>query len=103
DAAMDLALEADRVDDLADVINDDVADDLQRAGIGVDLDLTDMAAIGIGGVVRGEGAGLVEAAFEAWRQAAGLERRRGDVGDDDAPVGAGDREIAIGEFYVGGG
>src|SRR5439155_3118547 len=103
DAAMDLALEADRVHHRADVVDDDVADDLQRAGIGVDLNLTDMAAIGIGVVVGGEGAGLVEAAFEAWRQAAGLERGLGDVGDVDAAVGAGDREIAVGEFYVGGG
>src|SRR3984893_8106320 len=103
DAAMDLALEADRVHYGTDVVDDDVADDLQRAGIGVDLNLTDMAAIGIGIVVRGEGAGLVEAAFEAWRQAADVARRLSDVGDADAPVGAGDREIAIGEFYVGGG
>jgi hypothetical protein len=51
DAAMDLALEADRVHYGADVVDDDVADDLQRAGIGVDLNLTDMAAIGIGVVV----------------------------------------------------
>ena len=102
---MDLALEADRVHHRADIVDDDIADDLQSAGIRVDLDLTDVAAIGIGVVVGGEGAGLVEAAFEAWRQAAGLERRFGDIGDADAPVGAGHREITpIGadrKFYVG--
>ena len=48
---MDLALEADRVDHRADIVDHDVADDLERAGIGVDLDLADMAAIGIGVVV----------------------------------------------------
>ena len=73
DAAMDLTLEADRVHHRADIVDDDVADDLQGAGIGVDLDLTDVAAIGVGVVVGGEGAGLVKAAFEAWRQTAGLE------------------------------
>ena len=70
---MDLALEADRVHHRADVVDDDITDDLQRAGIRVDLDLANMAAIGIGVVVGGEGAGLIKTAFEAWRQAAGLE------------------------------
>ena len=49
-----------------------------------------MAAIGIGVVVGGESTCLVETALEAWRQSAGLERRLGDIGDADAPVGAGD-------------
>ena len=62
---MDLALEAHRVQRRDDVADNDVADDLQRAGIGADLDLTDMAAIGLGVVVGGEGAGFVEATFEA--------------------------------------
>jgi hypothetical protein len=42
-----------------------VAWDTTRAGIGVDLYLTDMAAIGIGIVVGGEGAGFVKATFKA--------------------------------------
>src|SRR6516165_11198752 len=87
DAAMDLALKADRVHHRADVVDDDVADDFQRTGLGVDLDLADMAAIGIGVVVGGESAGLVKAAVEARRQAARLERRLGDLADADAPIG----------------
>ncbi len=94
DAAMDLALQAERVDHRADIVDHDVARDVERTGIGVDLDLANMAAIGIGVVVGREGAGLVQPGFEARRQAAGLERRLGDLGDADAPVGAGDREVA---------
>ncbi len=69
DAAVDLALEADRVHHRADIVDDDVADDLERTGIGVDLDLADMAAVGVGVVVGGKGAGLEQPAFEARRQA----------------------------------
>ena len=45
-AAVDLALQSDRVHHRADIVDHDVADDLQRAGIGVDFDLADVAAIG---------------------------------------------------------
>ena len=100
DAAMDLAFQANRVHHRADIVDHDIADDLERTGIGVDLDLADVAAIGIGVVVGGEGSRLVEPAFEARRQAAGLERGLGNIGDANASVGAGDREVAVGEFDV---
>jgi len=97
-ATMDLALEADRVDHSADIVDNDITDDFERAGVRVDFDLTDMAAVGIGVVLGCKGAGLIEAILKPWRKAAGLERRFGDIGDANAPVGPGDREIALGEF-----
>ena len=48
DAAMDLALEPDRVDHRADIVDHGVAIDVDVAGLGIDLDLADMAAVGIG-------------------------------------------------------
>jgi hypothetical protein len=45
DAAADLTLEQQRVHDGADVIDDAVAQDLDLAGLLVDLELADMAAV----------------------------------------------------------
>ena len=100
DPTVDLAFQANWVHHCADIVDHDVADDLDRTGIGVDLDLANVAAIGIGVVVGGEGSRLVEPAFEAKREAAGLERGLGNIGDANASVGAGDREVAVGEFDV---
>src|SRR5436305_875671 len=55
DAAMDLTLEQQRIDHRAKIVDHDEAEDARRAGIGLDLDLADMAAIG-------EGRGLVHVA-----------------------------------------
>ena len=46
DAAMHLALHQHRVEDLADIVHRGVARDLDRAGLGIDLDLGDVAAVG---------------------------------------------------------
>ena len=45
DTAMDLAFECELVDDGADIVDDDIAQRLGRAGFGIDLDLADMAAV----------------------------------------------------------
>jgi hypothetical protein len=45
-AAMDLALEQHRVEHGADVVDHAVAHDLDLAGLRVDLDLADVAAVG---------------------------------------------------------
>ncbi len=47
EAAGDLALDQFRVDRLADVIGDDIALDLDRAGVGIDADGGDVDAVGI--------------------------------------------------------
>ena len=45
DAAADLALEQQRVHDRADIVDDAVAQDLDLAGLRVDFELADMAAV----------------------------------------------------------
>jgi hypothetical protein len=48
DAAMDLPLGQHRVHQVAEIVHDGVAHDLRVPGLPVDLDLGDMAAVGIG-------------------------------------------------------
>ena len=48
DAAVDLALDDHRVDDGADVVDGPEADDLDAAGLRIDLDLADMGAVAEG-------------------------------------------------------
>ena len=47
-AALHLALQQQRVDDHAEIVDDEIAQDRDMPGLGVDLDLADMAAIGKG-------------------------------------------------------
>ena len=44
--AMDLACKRERVDDRTDIVDDDIAQYPGSAGLGIDLDLADMAAVG---------------------------------------------------------
>jgi len=57
---MDLALEAGRVHHRADVVDHGIAVELDLAGLGIDLDLADVAAVGIGVLLALEGRVLVE-------------------------------------------
>jgi hypothetical protein len=43
--AMDLAFEGEGVDDCADIVDDDIAQHSGGTGLGIDLDLADMAAV----------------------------------------------------------
>jgi hypothetical protein len=52
DAAMSLAVHDQRVDAAADIVDDRIARDLDHAGFGVDLDLTDGAAVWENGLVH---------------------------------------------------
>src|SRR5262249_61955939 len=45
DAAMDLALEQQRVDDAAEIVDNRIAFDTHRTRLRIDLDLDDMAAV----------------------------------------------------------
>ena len=68
DPAMRLAIDQQRVDDRAEIIDESIADDLDHAGLGVDLDLGDVAAIGegrgraVGDQLRHRGSAAVPAA-----------------------------------------
>ena len=53
DAAMDLPVDNHRIDRAADIVDGGIADDLDDTGLRVDLDFTDMAAIGKAGEIDG--------------------------------------------------
>ena len=49
DAAVGLAVDDHRVDGAADVVDGGVAHDRDHAGVGIDLDLADVAAVAVAG------------------------------------------------------
>ena len=53
DAAVDLAVDNERVHGAADVVDGDVGDHLHAAGIGIDFDFADMGAVGVAGLGDG--------------------------------------------------
>ena len=99
DAAMQLAFDDHRVDDGAEVADAGVAHDPRHAGVRIDLDFRDMAAIGegrrrvLGGVID------VERIGHALRHLALAQPLR-QFHDADRAVGAGDGEAAVAEFDV---
>ena len=99
---MNLALEQQRVDDDSGIVDADVAHDLDVAGVGIDLDLADMAAVGKVGARRRKRADRFEADAELGRPA---HRRVGLAREFDQPdrlVGADHCELAVGELDVAG-
>jgi hypothetical protein len=58
---MDLALNDHRVEHHADIVDCGVGNEIQLAGIRIDLDLSDMTAAGKGEIHRIEEGGLFEA------------------------------------------
>ena len=97
---MELALDQQRVDHVADIVDRGVADDLDLAGVGVDLDLADVAAVRIGAFAAREGAGFEQAGLGAARQPRRHERGAGDLDEAYGLIGAGDREAAGLEFDI---
>src|SRR5207248_8870290 len=95
DPAMHLALQQQRVDDRAEIVDDEIARDLDMSGIGVDLDLADMATIRKGRLRRREVAALGKAGLELRRQLPRVEGGARHRLDSDGPVRAGDRENAV--------
>src|SRR2546425_10853291 len=75
DPAMDLALEQQRVDGAAEIVDDGVALNYDVAGIGIDLDLDDVAAVGEGLSWRCAVRRRIEPGFHAPRQFRGIARR----------------------------
>ena len=55
-----LAVQCHRVDDAADIVDHDIVDDLDMAGLGIDRDMGDRGAVGVGrlGIVRERAVGL---------------------------------------------
>ena len=66
DAAMHLALDDHRIDHRAEIVDRGPVDDLGRAGLGVDLDLADVAAGREGEVGRIVERALLQARLDSW-------------------------------------
>ena len=98
---MHLAFHDHRVDDPAHVVHGDHANNLDRAGVLVDLHLADMAAAGIGEVLRVVERGLVEAGFKLLDRVVvrhvGGERH---LAQRFRLIGTGDGELAVLELDV---
>ena len=71
--AMHLALEGQGIDHRADIIDDDITDEADRTGLGIDFHLADVAAIGEGGAIGGISGVLVKAGLHPGRQPRRLE------------------------------
>ena len=83
DTADDLAVHDQRIDDASAVVADDEAGDLDMAGLDVDLDLGDVAARGVGGLVGLEVDGRFEAgiAVGGHREAVHADGEIGDLAE----------------------
>src|SRR5262249_60711894 len=75
DPAMDLALKHERVDGAAEIVDDGVALNYDGAGIGIDLDLDDVAAVGEGQSWRYPGVRRIEPRLHTRRHLGGNGRR----------------------------
>src|SRR5215813_14399612 len=100
DPAMDLALEQERVDGTAEIVDDGVALDYNDAGIRIDLDLDDVAAVGEGLSWRYAVMLRIEPRLHARRQFRGIARRFRHRENIEAEIGAGHAEYPIGKTYV---
>ena len=100
DAAMGLAVQDHRVDRATDIVDRGIADDLDGTGLGIDLDLADLRAVG----KTGDGERLVGDAGERplqilW-QVIARNGGRGDLENADLTIGAGDTVSAAFELDV---
>src|SRR5215467_8848268 len=100
DASMDLALEQERVDGAAKIVDDRVAFDCGDAGIGIDLDLGDVAAVGEGLSWRHAVMCRIEPRLHACRQFRGIARSLRHRENIEAEIGVGHAEYPIGKTYV---
>src|SRR5262245_18956994 len=97
---MDLALEQERVDGAAEIVDDRVALDCDGARIGVDFDLDNVAAVGKGLGWRYAVMLRLKPRLYARRQHRGIARRLSHRENIEAEIGAGHAENSIGKNYV---
>src|SRR5262245_5348492 len=100
DPAMDLALEQEGVDGAAEIVDDRVALDCDDAGIGIDLDLDDVATVGEGLSWRYAVMRRIEPRLHGRRQFRGIARRLRHCENIEAEIGAGHVEYPVGKTYV---
>jgi len=92
DAARDLSLQQQRIDDGADVVHDAVAHDLHFAGLLIDLELADVAAVGEILHRRKIGRGRDQPDIHVFRQPSSAPSPPSLHPDGERPVGLGTGE-----------
>src|SRR6185312_9998381 len=100
--AMRLAFDGQRIHDGAEIVDHRIFDDLDDAGLGIELDLGDMAAIREG---RGRRLGdeiHIERGGNALGQIDAGANAVGQIENTDRAVRADDGEAALAEFDIGG-
>ena len=103
DAAVDLAVDDQRVDGESDVVDCGIADEGGHAGFRVDLDLANVAAVGEARLRHRLVARRRERAAQVFRQVGALECCARDLEQADRMIGALDGEAAVLELDIGGG
>src|SRR5262245_30868332 len=98
--AVDLALEQERVDCAAEIVDDGIALDYDDAGIGIDFDLDDVATVGEGLSWRYAVMRRIEPRFHARGQFRGIARRISHRENIEAEIGAGHAKHPIGKTYI---
>ena len=99
-AAMDLSRQGQGIDHGADIVDHEVADEVDGARVRVDLHLADVAAVRPGVLLRRERPGLVESRLQARGKLGRLEGGAGHLRDRDGPVRPGHPEPALREQEV---
>src|SRR5439155_4760633 len=89
-----------RIDVSDEIVDDGVAVNYDGAGIGIDLDLGDVAAVGEGLSWRYAVMRRVEPRLHARRQFRGIARRLRHRENIEAEIGAGHTEYPIGKTHV---
>src|SRR5262249_12384588 len=89
DPTMDLALEQERVDGAAEIVDDSVALNYDGAGTGIDLDLDDVASVREGLSWRHAVMRRIEPRLHARRQFRGIARRLRHRENIEAEISAG--------------
>ena len=103
DAAVDLAVDDERVHRTPDIIDRGIIDERHLAGIRIDLDLADMRAVRVARLHHGFVASSRERSAQIFRQISALDRRARHLEQSDGVVGALHGETAARKFDVGGG
>src|SRR5207248_10376461 len=98
DLALDLPGEQQRIDDRTEIVDNEIAQDIDMPGVGFDLDLAHMTAIRECRLRRREMAGLVKAGLDPRSLARRIEGGARHLLDAEPPIGAADREHAVGEL-----
>ena len=102
DAAVDLAVDDQRIDGAPDIVDGGVADDLDHAGVGIDLDLADVGAVGKRRLATVSSHCAASGPRRSSGRSVRSERRARDLEQADRVVGALHGEAAVLELDVGG-